>query len=768
MSTSPGTQTAIEFLETYAPAGPWHLTAFAPNEGGMSGGHFGPYNRENCVKWIEQRNGRENLYFHVNVSQTTVLKAKKSDMTQARFLHVDIDPEEGADLAAERERILHSLTSALPEGLPRPTFVVDSGNGFWAFWRLQPGVELTSPDVVAQVEACNMGLGALFGADSAHNVDRLARLPGTMNIPNAKKLKLNRPVSESKVVAHTAVEYEFGAFAKFCKVATPSSTPNVPRVTTRLTGIDDLDRWNVEDRIKVICLQGRHPSEQAKPGDDSRSGWLFDATCGLVRRKVPPEVIVGILTDPNFLVSESVLEKGSTAEKYAWRQVERATDFLADPDLEELNAKYAVVAMGSKTLVAQFEVDAKGRERAEFFLPFDQFQHRLMNRIKEYGGKRIRLGQWWLTHPRRRQYEKVVFDPGAPVQPGILNLWTGFAVDPAPGDWSLVRDHVLSVLAAGNAAYADYIIKWMAWTCQNPGRRAEVALVFLGKKGSGKGTFGNLFVGLFAPHSMHISSGKHLAGPFNAHLRDCCLLFADEAYWPGDRSAEGTLKALVSEENITIEAKGMDAVMMPNRLHIIMASNEDWAVPASNDERRYAVFRVSNHRIGDHDYFNAIDAQVKAGGMAAMLHDLISMDLGAWKPRIDIPETEALNQQREASLTKLERAVLDCLMSGELPPFCTIRAAGEAFIPTHEFGDWLRRRDMYVTDTAVGEFLGVARNGRRASLHFAKVDSGRPRGYLAPQLTEARRRWDEAMFPQEWPDDHGWATPQSGTGGSPF
>lgn len=769
MSTSPGTLAAIEFLETYAPTGPWHLTAFAPNEGGMSGEHFGPHNRENCVRWIEERNGRHNLYFHVNVSQTAGVKARKGDMTQARYLHVDIDPEEGADLPAERERILHRLTSALPEGLPRPTFVVDSGNGFWAFWRLLPAMELISLDVVAQVEACNVGLGALLGADSAHNVDRLARLPGTMNIPNAKKLKLNRTASWSKVVEHNVVEYDFSEFAPFCRVKASTHQGAVHLADpTRLSAIDDLDRWKVADRIKVICLQGRHPSEQGKPGDDSRSGWLFDATCSLVRHEVPPEVIIGILTDPRFAISESVLEKGNMAEKYARRQVERATDFVADPDLEELNGKYAVVTIGGKTRVAQFETDTKGRERVEVFLTFEDFRNQTMNRVKEVAGRPVRLGQWWLSHSKRRQYGKVVFDPSALAQPGVLNLWTGFAVDPAPGDWSLIREHVLSVLAAGNANHADYIIKWMAWTCQNPDRRAEVALVFLGKKGSGKGTFGNLFVELFHPHSRAISQGKHLAGNFNAHLRDCCLLFADEAYWPGDRSAEGTLKSLVSEPNIMIEAKGLDAVMMPNRLHIIMASNEDWAVPASSDERRYAVFRVSNHRVGDHDYFNAIDAQVKAGAMAAMLHDLISMDLGAWKPRIDIPETEALNQQREASLSKLERAVLDCLMSGELPPFCTIRATGEAFIPTHEFGDWLRRRDMYVTDTAVGEFLGVARSGRRASLHFTKVDSGRPRGYLAPQLTEARQRWDEAMFPQEWPDDHGWATAHSGTGGSPF
>lgn len=56
-----------------------------------------------------------------------------------------------------------------------------------------------------------------------------------------------------------------------------------------------------------------------------------------------------------------------------------------------------------------------------------------------------------------------------------------------------------------------------------------------------------------------------LTGNFNSHLRDCIALFADEAFWAGDRAGESVLKMLVTEPVIPIEGKGRDLVLVPNR-----------------------------------------------------------------------------------------------------------------------------------------------------------------------------------------------------------
>jgi hypothetical protein len=280
------------------------------------------------------------------------------------------------------------------------------------------------------------------------------------------------------------------------------------------------------------------------------------------------------------------------ARKNGWREADN------ESVLNELNEKYFVTKEGGKTWVVTFELEHK--RRILTYMKFGDFTNLYMNRlvrveVKNKTPQYIPAGKWWLQHPQRRQYDGLIFEPGnpAPTMDNRFNLWRGWGVEAKPGDWSLMREHIRLVLASGDTERFEYIMRWLAWAVQNPGRQAEVALVFKGKRGTGKGTLGNCMLTLFGQHSRHVSSAKHLAGNFNAHLRDTCFLFGDECYWPGDKQAEGTLKRLLTEPTLLIEAKGRDAVTVPNHLHVLLSSNEDWVVPAGENERRFFMCHVS-------------------------------------------------------------------------------------------------------------------------------------------------------------------------------
>ena len=116
-----------------------------------------------------------------------------------------------------------------------------------------------------------------------------------------------------------------------------------------------------------------------------------------------------------------------------------------------------------------------------------------------------------------------------------------------------------------------------------------------------------------------------------------------------------------------IEPKNVNAFEIDNCLHVIMASNNDWVVPASADERRYAVFDVSDARLGELDYFKKLNEELDGGGLAAMLHDLLGMDLGEWHPREDVPQTEALRRQKVLSLKGVAGIVFGFAEAGVLP-----------------------------------------------------------------------------------------------------
>ena len=69
-------------------------------------------------------------------------------------------------------------------------------------------------------------------------------------------------------------------------------------------------------------------------------------------------------------------------------------------------------------------------------------------------------------------------------------------------------------------------------------------------------------------------------------------LFADEAFFAGDKQHDGVLKGLITEPTLPIEGKFQNVVEVLNVLHVMIASNSDWIVPASQDERRYCVLDV--------------------------------------------------------------------------------------------------------------------------------------------------------------------------------
>jgi hypothetical protein len=332
-----------------------------------------------------------------------------------------------------------------------------------------------------------------------------------------------------------------------------------------------------------------------------------------------------------------------------------------DATLERMNERYCIMPYGGKVRILAFERELN-RSVMTFYSAAD-FKLLHSNVLIPIGeDKTMGLGAWWITQRLRRQYEGLVFAPGSPrvIDSRLLNLWQGWGIEPRKGSWPLLRQHIETVLAGGDGKQSEYIKKWTAWTFQHPEQQPETAIVFRGRSGTGKGLWGRLMCEAFGQHGIHISSHRQLTGNFNKHLLDCAVLFADEAFWPGDKSAEGTLKRIVTENTLMIEPKFFDATMNKNRLHIIMASNADWVVPASIDDRRFAVFDVSDKYRNDKNYFVPLYAEMEQGGIAAMMYDLLALDLGDWHPRYEVPQTKALGDQKIHTLSAEDEWWLAC------------------------------------------------------------------------------------------------------------
>jgi hypothetical protein len=339
--------------------------------------------------------------------------------------------------------------------------------------------------------------------------------------------------------------------------------------------------------------------------------------------------------------------------------------------IADFNERYMVVNEAGKAFIYQRGYDEVRKRRWYYRLQVADFKTLHMNNLVQIGvdqkGNPVTksVADVWLRHPDRRQYiNGVKFDPeGSRDEPGVLNLWEDFDVKPAPGDWSLMHEHIRNVVCAGDPVLLHYLIRWMARMVQQPARQGEVAVVMRGPRGAGKTIVANALKRIIGQHSLTISNSKHLVGNFNAHLRDCIFLFADEAFFAGDKAHVGVLNSLITDDTLTVEGKGANIVQAPNFLHVMMASNESWVIPAATDERRYCMLDVPGTKRGDHAYFAAIAAQMEAGGDAAMLHYLLALDLTDFNVRA-VPETEALQQQKKMSLGTTDAWWRECLGRG--------------------------------------------------------------------------------------------------------
>lgn len=717
-------------------------------------------------QWIEQWQGQRNIYFAVNPPRVRIdKKLSKTDIAAMACLHVDVDPRPGQEHETERLRILSILRVHEPE----PSVIVDSGGGYQAYWLLDHEHELDGTESTAErAEGYNRQLEIHLGGDHCHNVDRIMRVPGTVNLPDAKKRAKGRKPALAKIMeADFGKRYPLSLFTRAAAVQEdtgPGLRPEGVKISGNLPRVQLSELPStVHDFTKTLIFHGRDPENPSKYS--SRSEVVFRVACDLVRADVSDDVIASILLDPDYKISESVREQ-KRRDAYVARQIKRARDEVESPLLRELNDLHAVISNdGGKCVVVTEEADDAlgGRPflaRQSFAAMRDRYLHRTVKvETRDRKGNPTstyeRLGNWWLSHPRRRQYDSITFAPGRET-PGKYNLWRGFGCDAVPGDCTLLLEHTYKTVCSSNDHYYDYLMNWMARAVQKPDCPGEVAIVLRGRMGTGKGSFVKAFGSLWGRHYVHVSNSQHVVGNFNAHLRDCCVLFADEAFYAGDKKHEAVLRQLVTEDTIVLESKGVDARVAPNFLKIIMASNKDWVVPAGPDERRFFVLDVNDAAMQDTRYFAAVRKQLDEGGREAFLHTLLSRDISKFDVR-KFPATEALQEQKTMSYSPIEDWWFEKLWEGRIMPnhqLWMTRIPRDALQEDY-FRGMEMRKDYNPSSNRLGRFLKQACPVGWPKPGLIKYNGDRSqdkRSYEFPTLGKCRQHWD-TMFggPFDWP-----------------
>ena len=310
--------------------------------------------------FLEAYDGSHNLYFSVNpVRAAMKKKTKKEDIAPVAWYPVDCDPREGLDREEERARILKRLKSFTPH----PTYIIDSGNGYQAFWRLEEPIP-NEGDYDA-LETVNKWIEIRLVGDSCGNIDRVMRIPGTINLPGKVKL-----AKEYKPVVATLVHES--------------------EETVREDDFERLPERFVELLQMDKKVKARWSGDDTGLKDTSRSGFDLSLVALLKGEGLSREDTEKVLRlFPHGQYSDT---KDERAFGRCWKKAGKGgrADLDCNQAIDELNKEFAVVLTGGKTSIIH-ESDAEDGGKDFDLLGPDAFRLWLQNRYCTVVGSKGKL-----------------------------------------------------------------------------------------------------------------------------------------------------------------------------------------------------------------------------------------------------------------------------------------------------------------------------------------------------------------------------------------
>jgi hypothetical protein len=354
---------AVDFLFSW-PGGKVYVTAIHPDKLGPKARTIIKSvegSREQLEKFIAAgtKNGfgiyanYNGLWYDVNKAKP---KASEKEVSAFVAAHVDADVDKSITDPAAFEIAKADLLETIKGMDKPPTVVIDSGNGFGCFWVLREPVRVT-PKNRDKLKAINIALRKLLDADACENLDRVMRVPGTLNFPNAAKRKRNRPIVPTRLVIDDrdlGMLYTLDDF-KGIEAAPPPPDDDTPEAVD-VPDTVDLSRFDAS--LRKLIVDG--PAEGVKYGDGSRSAFTYYVACLLRRSGATDGEIVAVITNPDYAAAEHVLAQkqrepvAQAMRIIAWMNKDGVTGGAKEFESDKLDDEYLDrLAASSKVIEAK-------------------------------------------------------------------------------------------------------------------------------------------------------------------------------------------------------------------------------------------------------------------------------------------------------------------------------------------------------------------------------------------------------------------------------
>jgi hypothetical protein len=605
-----------------------------------------------CLCAQAQRQGQSVLLGQSNPANK---KATKEDIAAVEFIPIDLDPADGEASEAAKARYLKQLNGGFE---PKPTAMIDSGNGLNGLARLKPRIELGEPvngkfstedqakiaDVEARAAAMMRRLGAKAGTQ---NIDRILRLPGTVNLPTAAKRRKGRTECQSKLLWFNDTSYPLDAFPK-----EEASNPF-----------------------------GAFPEERPRDESGSGYGFRFMQECH-AKGMSYDKARAAILLDET--------EAGVWARRVDERQLERAFK----------NSKPAPGTTG--VTLADFR--AYLPDHNYIFMPTGGFWKKEGINALQPGSTR------WLD--RNRPVHALTWAPGHPMLiENRLVVDNGWIERNGVTTFNFYRPSTLELgdptkaepwLELVHKVYpddAERLITYLAHRVQRPGEKINNAVLLGGTPGIGKDTIVEPVKRAVGAGNCRETSPTQIMGRFNGFYK-AVILRVSEVRDLGEFNRYQfyeRMKAYLATppDTIRVDEKNIPEHEIVNCFFAILTSNQlTNGIYLPPDDRRHDVMwsKLTKDDFKD-GYWNWIWGWYDAGGISHVAAYLTARDISKFNPKAPPPKTAAFWAIVDANRAPEDSELTDVLDKMGNPDVVTvaqtIMAAGAAGSGHFGIADWL-------------------------------------------------------------------------------
>jgi len=421
--------------------------------------------------------------------------------------------------------------------------------------------------------------------------------------------------------------------------------------------MDDPRLEKVSDRTKALIVCGSDVNGD-RIGDGSRSDVVFHVVSELIRAGISDSEIFTILTTKDFAVSESILERGSDAERYATHTIENARARVGDetdefisasdpnaqadqarkelwPTLKSFRDDFLVYRRGAFIALADKTVRAEVRawSRTKKFIARDKEGNAVAAPYVPTKKKleEIEVALADLTHIAQDRFEPpcwigdaagrppareclafpngILHLPSGEVLPPSPDLFTRNALDfnfdpnaPTPAEWLRFLES-LKLDEDEVRALQEYLGLLLV-----PDTSFQKAFLLVGPPRSGKGTIGRiieLLIGLMNCVGRSLNDfGRQsfclepLIGKTVAIISEFSIGRGTDASVVAER-----IKKIIGEDTVTIDRKFKGAVTIRLGVRFVLMSND---VPTFDDSSgalaaRLIVVRLTESFLGRED-----------------------------------------------------------------------------------------------------------------------------------------------------------------------